>query len=74
MKRKLVALIVAIMMIGSCMGAFALTGANVYEAKDIADIKNAMATYYPDEQEIEGYTIKEGGLVDDRDAHHLHSA
>ena len=43
MKRKLVALIVAIMMIGSCMSAFALTGANVYEAKDIADIKNAMA-------------------------------
>lgn len=62
MKRKLVALIVAIMMIGSCMSAFALTGANVYEAKDIADIKNAMATYYPDEQKIEGYTIKDGGL------------
>ena len=62
MKRKLVALIVAIMMIGSCMGAFALTNANVYEAKDIADIKNAMATYYPDEQKIEGYTIKDGGL------------
>ena len=62
MKRKLVALIVAIMMIGSCMGAFALTGANVYEAKDIADIKNAMATYYPAEQVIQGYTIKEGGL------------
>ena len=62
MKRKLVALIVAIMMIGSCVGAFALTPDDKYDDRDIADIKNAMATYYPAEQVIEGYTIKDGGL------------
>ena len=62
MKRKLVALIVAIMMIGSCVGAFALTQDGKYDDRDIADIKNAMATYYPAEQVIEGYTIKDGGL------------
>lgn len=62
MKRKLVALIVAIMMIGSCMGAFALTSNNVYDAGDIAAITVAMDTYYPTEQVIEGYTIKDGGL------------
>ena len=62
MKRKLVALIVDIMMIGSCVGAFALTQDGKYDDRDIADIKNAMATYYPAEQVIEGYTIKDGGL------------
>ena len=62
MKRKLVALIVAIMMIGSCMGAFAIDGSGTYEQKDITAIENALATYYPAEQVIEGYTIKDGGL------------
>ena len=62
MKRKLVALIVAIMMIGSCVGAFAIDGNGTYEQKDITAIENALATYYPAEQVIEGYTIKDGGL------------
>ena len=62
MKRKLVALIVAIMMIGSCVGAFAIDGNGTYEQKDITAIENALATYYPSEQVIEGYTIKDGGL------------
>ena len=62
MKRKLVALIVAIMMIGSCVGAFAIDGSGTYEQKDITAIENALATYYPAEQVIEGYTIKDGGL------------
>lgn len=62
MKRKLVALIVAIMMIGSCVGAFAIDGSGNYEQKDITAIENALATYYPAEQVIEGYTIKDGGL------------
>ena len=62
MKRKLVALIVAIMMIGSCVGAFAIDGSDTYEQKDITAIENALATYYPAEQVIEGYTIKDGGL------------
>ena len=62
MKRKLVALIVAIMMIGSCVGAFAMTKKGLYDDRDIADIKNALATYYPAEQVIQGYTIKDGGL------------
>lgn len=61
MKRKLVALIVAIMMIGSCVGAFAIDGGN-YEADDIAVIKNAFAANYSTEQVIQGYTIKDGGL------------
>ena len=62
MKRKLVALIVAIMMVGSCVGAFAIDGNGTYEQKDITAIENALATYYPAEQVIEGYTIKDGGL------------
>lgn len=62
MKRKLVALIVAIMMVGSCVGAFAIDGNDTYEQKDITAIENALATYYPAEQVIEGYTIKDGGL------------
>lgn len=62
MKRKLVALIVAIMMIGSCVGAFAIDRRDNYEQKDITAIENALATYYPAEQVIEGYTIKDGGL------------
>ena len=62
MKRKLVALIVAIMMIGSCVGAFAIDDNGTYEQKDITAIENALATYYPAEQVIEGYTIKDGGL------------
>ena len=62
MKRKLVALIVAIMMIGSCVGAFAIDSSGTYEQKDITAIENALATYYPAEQVIEGYTIKDGGL------------
>ena len=62
MKRKLVALIVAIMMIGSCVGAFAIDGNGTYEQKDITAIENALATYYPAEQVTEGYTIKDGGL------------
>lgn len=61
MKRKLVALIVAIMMVGSCMGAFAVTNSK-YDAGDITDIQNAFAINYPAEQAIEGYTIKDGGL------------
>ena len=52
MKRKLVALIVAIMMIGSCVGAFAIDGNGTYEQKDITAIENARATYYPAEQVI----------------------
>ena len=62
MKRKLVALIVAIMMIGSCVGAFAIDGSGNYEADDIAVIKNAFAANYSTEQVIQGYTIKDGGL------------
>lgn len=62
MKRKLVALIVAIMMIGSCVGAFAIDRSGNYEADDIAVIKNAFAANYSTEQVIQGYTIKEGGL------------
>ena len=62
MKRKLVALIVAIMMIGSCVGAFAIDGNGNYEADDIAVIKNAFAANYSTEQVIQGYTIKDGGL------------
>ena len=68
MKRKLVALIVAIMMIGSCMGAFAVTP-NVndgvtpcYDNDDLAIIAAGLAQYYPTEQEMVGYTIKDGGI------------
>ena len=68
MKRKLVALIVAIMMIGSCMGAFAITP-NVndgvtpcYDNGDLALIAAGIAQYYPTEQKMVGYTIKDGGI------------
>lgn len=68
MKRKLVALIVAIMMIGSCMGAFAITP-NVndgvtpcYDNGDLALIDAGIAQYYPTEQKMVGYTIKDGGI------------
>ena len=61
MKRKLIALIVAIMMVGSCMGAFAVTNSK-YDVGDIPDIQNAFAVNYPAEQVIQGYTIKDGGL------------
>ena len=62
MKRKLVALIVAIMMIGSCVGAFALTHDGKYDADDIAIIKAGIAQYYPAEQKMLGYVIKDGGI------------
>ena len=68
MKRKLVALIVAIMMIGSCMGAFAITP-NVndgvtpcYDNGDLALIAAGIAQYYPTEQKMVGYTIRDGGI------------
>ena len=68
MKRKLVALIVAIMMIGSCMGAFAITpnvndGVTLcYDNGDLALIEAGIAQYYPTEQKMVGYTIKDGGI------------
>lgn len=62
MKRKLVALIVAIMMIGSCVGAFALTHDDKYDADDIAIINAGIAQYYPAEQKMLGYVIKDGGI------------
>lgn len=66
MKRKLVALIVAIMMIGSCMGAFAMgtnpNGMDYYDADDMKVIAAGIAQYYPVEQEMAGYTIKDGGI------------
>ena len=62
MKRKLIALIVAIMMIGSCMGAFALTWDKKYDADDIAIIEAGKAQYYPAEQQMLGYVIKDGGI------------
>lgn len=62
MKRKLVALIVAIMMIGSCVGAFALTHDGKYDADDIAIINAGIAQYYPAEQKMLGYVIKDGGI------------
>lgn len=66
MKRKLVALIVAIMMIGSCMGAFAMTangsGVQCYDADDLKIINAGLAQYYPTEQKMVGYTIKDGGI------------
>lgn len=62
MKRKLIALIVAIMMIGSCMGAFAVTWDKKYDADDIAIIKAGIAQYYPAEQQMLGYVIKDGGI------------
>lgn len=66
MKRKLVALIVAIMMIGSCMSAFAMYenagGVDCYDADDLKIIKAGLAQYYPTEQEMVGYTIKDGGI------------
>ena len=66
MKRKLVALIVAIMMIGSCMSAFAMYenagGVYCYDNDDLAIIAAGIAQYYPTEQEMVGYTIKDGGI------------
>lgn len=66
MKRKLVALIVAIMMIGSCMSAFAMYenagGVDCYDNDDLAIIAAGLAQYYPTEQEMVGYTIKDGGI------------
>ena len=66
MKRKLVALIVAIMMIGSCMSAFAMYenagGVDCYDNDDLAIIAAGIAQYYPTEQEMVGYTIKDGGI------------
>ena len=66
MKRKLVALIVAIMMIGSCMGAFAMgtnpNGMDYYDADDMKVIAAGIAQYYPVEQKMAGYTIKDGGI------------
>ena len=66
MKRKLVALIVAIMMIGSCMGAFAMgtnpDGMDYYDADDMKVIAAGIAQYYPVEQKMAGYTIKDGGI------------
>lgn len=62
MKRKLVALIVAIMMIGSCVGAFAVNADGEYQKDDIAIINAGIAQYYPDEQKMLGYVIKDGGI------------
>ena len=61
MKRKLVALVLAIMLVGSCVGAFATTEGR-YNNQDIAIINAALAQYYPQEQEMVGYVIKDGGL------------
>ena len=62
MKRKLVALIVAIMMIGSCVGAFAVNADGEYQKDDIAIIEAGIAQYYPAEQKMLGYVIKDGGI------------
>ena len=62
MKRKLIALLMAMMIIASGISAFALQENGSFDAGDIAIINDAMARLYPEEQEMVGYVIRDGGL------------
>ena len=62
MKRKLIALLMAMMIIASGISAFAIDADGTFSTDDIAIINDAVARLYPDAQEMVGYVIRDGGL------------